>query len=118
MPLYIGLLVSIAIAWILPPEALLIEPPWLRYVVAGALAFAPVFFANLVFSHSFRDTWTADMAFASNVLGAMVGGALEYLGLITGYQALLIVVAVLYIGAWLASTRFRVLADADLVAAP
>ena len=33
------------------------------------------------------------MAFASNLLGAMVGGALEYLALITGYQALLLVVA-------------------------
>ena len=30
--------------------------PWLRYVIAAALAFAPIFFANLVFSHSFRDT--------------------------------------------------------------
>ena len=36
------------------------------------------------------------MAFASNLLGAMVGGAIEYLALITGYQALLLVVAGLY----------------------
>jgi hypothetical protein len=115
VPLYVALLVSIAIAWVLPPATLLIEPAGLRYLVAGVLAFAPVFFANLVFSHSFRDTWTADMAFASNLLGAMVGGALEYIGLLTGYQSLLIVVAALYIVAWLAATRFRFLADADLV---
>jgi hypothetical protein len=112
--LYVGLLASIAIAWVLPPATLLIEPAWLRYLLAGVLAFAPVFFANLVFSHSFRDTWTADMAFASNLLGAMVGGAVEYVGLLTGYQALLVIVAVLYIAAWLAATRVRVLADADL----
>jgi hypothetical protein len=55
------------------------------------------------------------MAFASNLLGAMVGGAVEYLGLLTGYQALLLVVAGLYVAAWLAATRFRVLADIDLV---
>ena len=84
----------------MPPESLLIDPPWLRYCLAAALAFAPVFCANLIFSHSFRDTRTADMAFASNLLGAMVGGALEYLALITGYQALLIVVAILYGLAW------------------
>ena len=65
-------------------------------MLAAVLAFAPVFFANLVFSYSFRDTRTADMAFASNLLGAMVGGALEYLALLTGYQALLPLVAVLY----------------------
>ncbi len=113
-PFYAGLFVALALAFLLPPESLLFEPAWLRYVVAGALAFAPVFFANLVFSYSFRDTRTADMAFASNLLGAMVGGALEYLALITGYRSLLIVVAVLYGVAWLSATRWRVLADRDL----
>jgi hypothetical protein len=67
-----------------------------------------------VFTHSFRDTRTADMAFASNLLGSMVGGALEYLALVTGYQALLFVVAGLYGLAWLFATRLRMLADKDL----
>jgi len=35
-------------------------------------------------------------AFAANLLGAMVGGTLEYLSLITGYRFLLIVTGVLY----------------------
>ncbi|MGI8658122.1 MAG: spermidine synthase, partial [Candidatus Limnocylindria bacterium] len=113
-PLYVGLFVALGLAFLLPPESLLFEPAWLRYVVAAALAFAPVFFANLVFSYSFRDTRTADMAFASNLLGAMVGGALEYVALITGYQALLIVVALLYAAAYLFATRLRVLADREL----
>jgi len=39
---------------------------------------------------------TATTAFAANLLGAMVGGTLEYLSLITGYQFLLILVGVLY----------------------
>ena len=105
---------SIAIAIALSPSALLIEPPALRYMVAGTLAFAPVLFANLVFSYSFRDTRAADMAFASNLLGAVVGGAVEYIALITGYGFLLVVVAGLYLAAWLLATRFRFLADIDL----
>lgn len=113
-PFYVGLFAAIALAFLVPPESLLFEPAWLRYAVAAVLAFAPVFFANLVFSYSFRDTKTADMAFASNLLGAMVGGALEYLALITGYQALLIVVALLYALAYLFATRVRVLADREL----
>lgn len=112
--LYAGLFIALAIAFVLPPESLLIDPPALRYAIAAALAFAPVFFANLVFSYSFRDTATADMAFASNLLGAMVGGALEYLALITGYQMLLLVVAGLYALAYLFATRFRLLADREL----
>ncbi len=113
-PLYAILFVAIAIAAVVPPDRLLIDPPELRYALAAVIAFAPVFFANLVFTYSFRDTRSADMAFASNLLGAMVGGALEYIALITGYQALLIVVAVLYLAAYLLAERFRTLADRDL----
>ena len=105
---------ALLVAFLIPPESLLIDPPWLRYVLAAALAFAPVFVANLVFTYSFRDTRTADMAFASNLLGAMVGGALEYVALITGYRALLIIVAALYAVAWLFATRFRHLSDVEL----
>jgi hypothetical protein len=114
-PLYLGLFGAIALSFVLPPTSLLIEPAWLRYGLAATLTFAPVFFANLVFSHSFRDTRTADMAFASNLLGAMLGGAVEYLALLTGYQALLLVVAGLYGLAFLFARRWRVLADRDLV---
>ena len=113
-PFYLLLFGSIAVAYFLPPESLLFDPPWLRYAVAATVAFAPVFFANLVFSYSFRDTTTADMSFASNLLGAVVGGALEYLALLTGYQFLLIVVAGLYAAAWLFATRLRLGADREL----
>jgi hypothetical protein len=54
------------------------------------------------------------MAFASNLLGAMVGGTLEYLALLTGYGALLLIVAALYALAYLFATRLRLLADRDL----
>ena len=113
--LYAALFGSIALAVLLPPASLLIEPIWLRYVVASALAFAPIFFANLVFSYSFRDTKTADMAFASNLLGAVVGGAIEYVALISGYGWLLGIVGALYAAAWLLATRVRLLADRDSV---
>jgi hypothetical protein len=116
-PFYVGLFATLALAFLLPPEQLLLDPPWLRYLLAGGLAFAPVFFANLVFSYSFRETRTADMAFASNLLGAMVGGALEYLALLSGYRMLLILVAALYVLAWLFATRWRRLADHDLARA-
>ncbi len=96
VPLYVALFASIAVAYLVPADSLLIDPPELRYVLASAIAFAPVFFANLVFTYSFRDTAEADMAFASNLLGAMLGGALEYVALLTGFRALLLVVAVCY----------------------
>jgi hypothetical protein len=112
--LYAALLVAIAIAWLLPTDSLLIDPPEVRYVVAAAIAFMPVFFANLVFAYSFRDTAAADLAFASNLVGAMVGGAVEYLALLTGFQTLLLLVAGLYVVAGLLATRFRFLGDVAL----
>jgi hypothetical protein len=117
-PLYAGLFGTLALAWLIPPETLLIDPPVLRYALASALAFGPILFANLVFASSFRDTEAADTAFASNLLGAMVGGALEYLALITGYRALLLVVAGLYAAAWALSSRWRLLADRGLSEEP
>ena len=114
VPWYLALLVSLALSWAIPPGSVLLDPPWLRYLVASALAFAPVFFANLCFTYSFRDTATADMSFASNLLGAVLGGALEYAALVTGYQQLVWIVAVLYAAAFLAARRFRFLADRDL----
>ena len=38
---------------------------------------------------------------ATNLLGAMVGGVLEYASLVTGYRSLLIVIALLYAGAFM-----------------
>jgi len=102
---------------LLPPTALLLDPPWLRYGLAAALVFAPIFFANVAFSFSFRDSRAADMAFASNVVGAMVGGVLEWTALITGYQSLIAVAAVLYLAAFLLATRWRFLADRGLAVA-
>ena len=45
----------------------------------------------------------------------MVGGALEYVALITGFQAVLLLIGALYVMAYLLGRRFRFLADAGLV---
>jgi hypothetical protein len=84
------------VAWIVPQEALLGLPVVTRFLAASALAFAPVYLANLVFAQRFAGVKAPTTAFAANLLGAMVGGTLEYLSLITGYQFLLIVTGVLY----------------------
>jgi hypothetical protein len=44
----------------------------------------------------------------------MVGGAVEYLALLTGFQTLLLLVAGLYVVAGLLATRFRFLGDVAL----
>jgi hypothetical protein len=103
--LYGVLLVALAIAWLVPADLLLSLTVVPRFIVAIVVAFAPVFLANLVFASRFREVAASNIAFATNLFGAMVGGVLEYASLITGYRALLIVIALLYAGAFMLQRR-------------
>ena len=70
----------------------------LRYALASLVAFLPVFLANLVFAGSFKGTGaSADVAFASNLIGIMLGGMLEYASLLIGYRHLLLIVIGFYL---------------------
>ena len=94
--LYALLGVSILIGWLIPQGSLLPLSFVPRLLVAGAIAFAPIFIANVIFSQRFRDTGDSTPAFAANLFGAILGGALEYSSLILGYRNLLIVALLLY----------------------
>ncbi len=94
--LYAALIASLAVTWVVPQESLVGLPIVARFFAGSALAFAPIFLANLIFAQRFSDVATSGDAFAANLLGAMVGGVLEYIALITGYRFLLIAIGVLY----------------------
>ncbi len=98
--MYVVLFAGLLLAWLFPNEWLLAMPVPLRAVVAVTIAFLPIFAANVVFAKRFTDSADGTAAFAANLLGAMVGGCLEYLGLIIGFPGLLIVAAALYAGAF------------------
>ncbi len=98
----------------MPQASLLGLPVIPRFLAGSALAFAPVFLANLVFAQRFSGVAASGTAFAANLLGAMVGGTLEYVSLITGYRLLLIVTAVLYGLAFLIGLRRKTATDASL----
>ena len=93
---YALLAVSLIVAWAIPQHVLLDLPMIPRLLAAIAIAFTPIFLANLVFAQRFRDSSDSTTAFAANLIGAMVGGVLEYSSLILGYRNLLFVVFVLY----------------------
>lgn len=96
------LFATLAVAWLVPAHLVLALPVAPRLAAAIALAFAPIFCANLLFSDRLALAPDPTAAFGANLLGALTGGTLEYLALLTGYQALLLVVAVLYAGACIA----------------
>ncbi len=100
--LYAPLFAALVVAWAVPPDRLLGLSFFPRFGAAVVLGFAPVFLANLIFADRFRDVGSSTIAFGTNLLGAIVGGVLEYGALIVGYRALLIGVAALYAMALLA----------------
>ena len=65
-----------------------------------------------MFAQRFRQVGSATTAFAANLLGAIVGGMVEYLALVTGYRFLLVVVGALYALAFLTTPRVAVSARA------
>jgi hypothetical protein len=108
MVLFAALFAALAVAWVVPPDDLLGLGAVPRFLVATAIAFTPIFLANLIFAQRFKDVGSSTTAFGANLLGAMIGGMLEYLALITGYRFLLVVVAVLYALAFVSGRRLAV----------
>jgi hypothetical protein len=96
-PLYVLLAVTLGVAYAVPLSSLLALALPLRLVTAVALAFAPIFCANLIFAARFAATSGSTAAFGANLLGALLGGTLEYASLVVGYRALLLLAAALYL---------------------
>jgi len=94
--LYVTLAAALMLAWVVSPESLLSLSIVPRFIAATGIAFGPIFVANLIFAERFKDVGSSVVAFGSNLLGAMIGGLLEYGALVIGYRSLLLVVAGLY----------------------
>ena len=99
--LYLPLIASIALLYFFPNQNVLAWPFALRLLYSLTAIPLPIFFAGLIFSSTFRDCKDPGFSFGSNLLGAMVGGFVEYLGMITGMKALLLVVLAFYLASLL-----------------
>ncbi len=106
---FTGIGVALALAWVVQPDWLLSLSFWPRLLAATLIAFIPIYLANIAFAKRFAASADSQSAFAVNLLGAIVGGCLEYAALLTGYRNLLVVVGVLYLAAFLLKPRERVL---------
>jgi SAM-dependent methyltransferase len=97
---------SIGVAYAVPTSLLLRFESWGLRAVVGVLVFlGPVFFASQVFALMIRDEKNLAQAYGSNILGAVVGGAMEYLSLIFGFKFLLGVTLAFYLATFLLLER-------------
>lgn len=79
------------------PISTLNELPSLARLTLGALILSlPLFFASIIFAITFSEAKDPGKALGMNLLGTLIGGALEYLSMIIGISALNVVAAMLY----------------------
>jgi SAM-dependent methyltransferase len=106
LPLLFGLLAGLLVLATAIPVSWLATLPSVLQWLAGALYVAlPIGVAGLIFPALFARAADAQAAFGSNLLGAIVGGVLEYFTMILGINSLTLTAAALYLLAWLVFSR-------------
>jgi hypothetical protein len=100
------LLANLGAAYLVPAPALLaVGNLPLRAIATVLLFLGPVCFSAILFARLIVHERSFYAAYGSNVLGAMVGGAIEYLSLLFGFKALLIPTAACYLVAFVLVRR-------------
>lgn len=97
----------LALNYAVPLSALAALPPAPRVALSVGLVCGPLLASGVVFALSLARTRDAASALASNLLGAMAGGLIEYLSMVLGFRALVLLAALFYLGALLADRRAR-----------
>ncbi len=101
-----GVLVALlALNYLIPIGRVTFDSRVVESIFYAALVFSPILCAGLLFGSAIARSGALARDYGTNLLGAMVGGVGEYLSLVTGFRALLLVIAVCYIGAVLARSR-------------
>jgi spermidine synthase len=95
--IYLLLVISAMSTYFYPLSNLLkIDNIFIRFLAASIMTFSPIFFANLIFSIVFRDQAVAEHIFGWNLLGAPLGGIIEYTSMMFGYDFLTVIVTLCY----------------------
>jgi predicted membrane-bound spermidine synthase len=81
--------------------------PWLNRIIIPIMLTLPLFFSGFAFSTELRKSSSVAVALSSNLLGAMLGGFLEYNSMYFGFRSLYFFALVMYGFAFLGSMRTK-----------
>jgi len=113
---YGGLFLSLIVSWWIEPGV--IRDAGLGLSMAYALVhIVPIFFAALVFARSFTASEEAGPALGANMLGAAMGGWVEYASMATGIRVLVLLALGMYLLSLVALLRSKA-AAAPAAASP
>src|SRR5437867_3499755 len=94
---YAPLTVSLLLIWTFSAGVLNRFDVLPRAALAGLIYSLPVFFAGMIFSTSLKRARDTSAALGANLCGAVSGGLLEYLSMLTGMKALTLLALALYL---------------------
>jgi len=100
---YVMLCLAVVAGVVLTSARLGAMPSWLSGVVLTTVLTLPLFFSGIVFSMELRRSVSVAVALSSNLLGAMLGGVLEYNAMYFGFRSLYIFALVAYLLAFVTS---------------
>ncbi len=109
-PYYLGLAVTLIGGYLFSIEDMLSINWYLAAATSGVLLFVPLFFAGVVFAISLKAVGSISEAFASNLMGAIVGGLCEYSSMALGFRAMYLLALFLYAASYWALFRRRIAA--------
>ncbi len=98
--IYILLLATILLSYLIPLDIFDSLGRWPKSIIASIVLNLPIFFAGIIFVHSFQRTKDKSVAFGSNIIGAACGGILESLSFIIGIKLLLPIIGLFYALSW------------------
>jgi SAM-dependent methyltransferase len=100
-----ALVALLAVNYLVPIGRVTFDSRVTESIFYAALVFSPILCAGLLFGSAIARSTALTRDYGVNLLGAMVGGVGEYLSLVSGFRALLVVIALCYIGAVAARSR-------------
>ena len=104
---YAPLLAALIGLYFAPSGPILAQSLPLRLAWMTLAAPLPAFFAGLVFSSSFRAAPNRSALFGANLIGAMLGGFLEYLSMAAGRRSLTLILIAAYAASFLCLRTWR-----------
>jgi hypothetical protein len=94
---YALLFATLVAGYFLPFDSLVAWSLPIRLAAAASIVGLPIAWASFVFSTSFKREVDVARVFGSNLLGAVVGGCLEYASNVWGLDSLYLVALLLYV---------------------
>jgi hypothetical protein len=105
LPWFAPLLISVALLWWFPLGQLQTLPLAVRGLLGGLITAMPVGFAGMIVPVLLRRSLSSSASLGANLLGAVLGGCLEYFSMIGGLRSTALMAAVLYLVALLMLRR-------------